>query len=43
MRLVDLDAKEPYLLDGRYAVGVLENAPTVNKCDNCEKEENKND
>jgi DNA-directed RNA polymerase subunit RPC12/RpoP len=28
MRLVDLDAKEPYLLDGRYAIGILDNAPT---------------
>ena len=31
MRLVDLDAKEPYLLDGRYAVGILDNAPTVER------------
>lgn len=23
MRLIDLDAKEPYLLDGRYAIGAL--------------------
>lgn len=23
MRLIDLDAKNPYLLDGRYAIGAL--------------------
>lgn len=31
MRLVDLDAKEPYLLDGRYAIGILDNAPTAER------------
>ena len=28
MRLVDLDAKDPYLLDGRCAIGILDNVPT---------------
>ena len=30
MKLIDLDAKEPYLLDGRYAVGELV------RCKDCE-------
>ena len=29
MRLVDLDAKDPYLLDGRYAIGILDNVPAT--------------
>ena len=29
MKLIDLDAKEPYLLDGRYFVSIPNNAPTV--------------
>ena len=31
MKLIDLDAKEPYLLDGRYSVGILDNASTVKR------------
>lgn len=29
MRLIDLDAKEPYLLDGRYSVDVVSQRPYV--------------
>lgn len=38
MKLIDLDAKEPYLLDGRYSVGIPDNASTVHypNCDICE-------
>lgn len=37
MKLIDLDAKEPYLLDGRYAVGIPDNVSTVHhpNCDIC--------
>ena len=31
MKLIDLDAKEPYLLDGRYSVGILDNASIVKR------------
>ena len=29
MKLIDLDAKEPYLLDGRYSVDVVSQRPYV--------------
>ncbi len=38
MRLIDLDAKEPYLLDGRYSIGIPGNVSTVEPNDTMFKE-----